>query len=206
MTEFLSYRFGFTGVRVKTIEWSPLRLNCTEAKFMKTIFISLVIYTSAIAPVVASSSYTISIDGPSAVTEFMCDDPCHVDQQEIVGQAGGEMKEKEITKKSKSAVTGSHLNSERSLEAKGIKCTGDCGKGGKTSQMVFEHKRTLRQGFKLDIEDGAAHIIFYSVTDTENGPATLLQHSQFRIDRPLIELNLHGHEVEIRTDLDDDNM
>ena len=173
---------------------------------MKTIFISLVIYASAIAPVEASSSYTISIDGPSVVTEITCDDPCHVDQQEIVGHSGGEMKEQEVTGKNALPVTGSHLDAAKNRAEKGIKCTGNCGKGGKTTQLVFEHKRTLRHGYKLDIEDGSAHIIFYSVTDTENGPATLLQHSQFRIDRPLIELNLHGHEVEIRTDLDDENM
>lgn len=183
-----------------------MRLICIEANFMKSILIALVIYTSVIAPVVASSSYTISIDGPSVVTEFTCDDPCHVDQQEIVGHAGGEMKDQEVTGKNTSPVTGSHLDSEKSRAEKGIRCTGDCGGGGKTTQFVFEHKRTLRQGYKLDIEDGSAHIIFYSVTDTEKGPATRLQHSQFRIDRPLIELNLHGHEVEIRTDLDDENM
>ncbi len=156
----------------------------------------------------AASTYNVTINGPLVVTEFTCDDPCHVDQQEIVGYSGGGMisRETTATDKKRTPLTGSHLDTGRSHAEMGVKCVGDCGTWEENTLIIFELKRTLRQGFKLDIEDESAHFIFYSVTDTEYGPATLLQHSQFRIDRPLIELDLHGHEVEIRTDFDDENM
>ena len=163
-----------------------------------TVFI-LLCSASALSPVLAAPTYSITINGPVVVTEFTCDDPCHVDQQEIVGYSGGGMTSIETTDKNPSPLTEGQLDTKRSHAERGIKCVGDCGLREENTLLIFEHKRKLRNGFKLDIEDESAHFIFYSVTDTENGPATLLQHSQFRIDRPLIELDLHGHAVEVRT-------
>lgn len=177
-----------------------------HAKAMKIILLSLAISTSALSPVMAASTYSITINGPIVVTEFSCDDPCHIDQQEIIGYSGGRITTQVSTNKNGVPATGSHLDIGRSHAGKGIKCVGNCDNKEENTLIIFEHKRTLRNGFKLDIKDRSAHFIFYSVIDTERGPATLLQQSQFRVDRPLIEVELHGHEVEIRSQPDIENL
>ena len=85
-------------------------------------------------------------------------------------------------------------------------CEGDCVvlRGGKIEQrglsIKFDPKRDLKQGLEVTIRDGNAHFIFYKVVDTEQGQATRRQHAEFRIDRPLIEAEIHGHDVVVRMD------
>ena len=56
---------------------------------------------------------------------------------------------------------------------------------------------------KLTIRGDRVHFIFYTITDTNQGPATLLQHSELRIDRPRIEVSIRDHDVVIETDMEE---
>ena len=134
--------------------------------------------------------YQISVKGPVAELETTCVDPCQVDLHDVVGQAGGQ-----VTRSGKSKSAGS----SREHFGDGIKCKGDCNNTDAVLEIKFQAKRTLREGVEVTIKDGRAHFIFYSVVETEDGPATRRQHSEFRIDRPVIEVELHGHDVIVRT-------
>jgi len=176
---------------------------------MKTIILSLLLASPGILSAETPTHYSISVSGPAAELEFSCGDPCELDEQEIVGSSGGKLIRSESIEESKrdTVITGSRIKRRGNIDPSrdGIQCIGNCSSGKKNTQLVFESRRTLREGIKVTITEGYARFVFYSVINTEKGQATLLQHSDFRIDRPLIELNLHGHEVEILTAMEGSN-
>jgi len=140
--------------------------------------------------------YDISIDGPFVKATFICGDPCDVDERQLVGHHDDQADDQSSKQKAKNDASSSAT--QREFAQRGVKCSGNCGKAEKGAVIAFSPGKDLQEGFTLSIKEGAAHFIFYSVTETEKGPATLRQHSQFRIDRALIELELHDNDVEIR--------
>lgn len=170
---------------------------------MKRLLFSLLLTIPGILNADTPTNYSISVSGPVAELEFSCEDPCELDRQEIVGSAGGKFSRLETVEVSKrdTLITGSRIKRKSGTGPgrAGIQCIGNCSSGQHSVQLVFEAKRILREGIKITITDGHAHFVFYSVVNTVKGPATLLQQSDLYIDRPLIQLNLHGHEVEILT-------
>jgi hypothetical protein len=165
---------------------------------MKITFLGLILTTMVVTPVLAEPLYSIHIKGPVVIIEFSCDDPCDVAELNVVGHAGGGLTSTEVDGNKKQGSPSARENAQS-----GVKCKGTCGKSEQSITMVFETERTLREGFELTISDSQAHFILYSVTETEQGQATRRQHSQFRIDRSLIELELHDHDVTIRTEMTD---
>lgn len=151
------------------------------------------------APVLAQDAapadpprYRISVSGPVAELVTSCDDPCEIDEVEVVGRTSGRLTTSQVATREQDA------NPEEV-------CQGNCDTGRQVqNMMVFSTPRTLREGLSLTIRDGRAHFIFHSVTETESGPATLLQHSEFRVDRPFISVYLHGHDVVVRTDMEEE--
>jgi hypothetical protein len=141
------------------------------------------------APATVSATYQISVMGPAIELETSCQDPCQLDEHKVIGRAGGQLSSEETIVR----------NGNDPLED-GVKCKGDCsGSSKKATKMVFQPQRDLREGIEISIKEGGAHFIFYSVVETEEGPATRRQHSEFRIDRPLLEVELHDHAVVITT-------
>lgn len=136
--------------------------------------------------------YSILVYGPGGEVEATCTDPCHIDQHQLTGHSGGEMT-------TSSAVR----EADEDPRADGIKCTGTCASGKPGTTVEFNARKALYEGIEVRIEERYAHFIFYSVVDTEEGPSTLKQHAEFRIDRPLIQLDLHGHEIEVRAVMSD---
>ena len=170
---------------------------------MKITLLSLLLASPVLLNAATPEHYSISVSGPVAELEFSCGDPCEVDEQKIVGNIGGKSVRSETNEErgKDRVITGSRIKrtGDTHPSRDGIQCIGNCSNGRKSTHLTFEARHTLREGVKVNITDGHAHIVFYSVVETEKGPATLKQQSDFRIDRPLIELNLHGHEVEILT-------
>lgn len=149
--------------------------------------------------------YQVSVDGPVAKTAFACDDPCEVDESTVVGYAGGEVRSGGRGGTDDLPPTGSRIVDEdgADFEAEGIDCQGNCTSTANEGLLTFEPRRRLREGMKVTIRNDRAHFIFYVITETASGPATLLQHSEFDIDRPLIEVTVRDHDVVIRTDMDE---
>jgi hypothetical protein len=141
--------------------------------------------------------YQISVRGPLVELETTCIDPCQIDRHDVVGQSGGQVTR---SGKSKNTGSGTERRGDREHFEDGIKCKGDCNNSDAVMEIKFQAKRTLREGIEVTIKDGRAHFIFYSVVEAEDGPATRRQHSEFRIDRPIIEVELHGHDVIVRTE------
>ena len=137
------------------------------------------------------SLYTISISGPAVNLETSCDDPCAVDEVVTVGSVD--------TKASKSDQMESHGGEELSF---GSECSGNCRQ--QSAQLRVETGRELREGVELSIEEQWAHFVFHSVTDTDKGPATKRQHFEFRIDRPLIEVDLGEHRLRLTAKVEQD--
>ena len=135
------------------------------------------------------SVYSIRITGPLVNLEAECGDPCAIDEVEVVGDVGmkAQMTESEA----------SHAERETEFDSD---CYGECKK--KRTQLRVSGPRTLKEGVEVSIEDRWAHIIIYSVTETEKGPATRRQHYEFRVDRPLIEVELDEHRLKLRAAVD----
>jgi hypothetical protein len=130
--------------------------------------------------------YSIELSGPQVNLETSCDDPCHIDEVEVVGSVGMQA--------SKTESEGGYAEDETAANAS---CYGECKK--KKTQLRVSGPRTLKEGIEVSIEDRWAHFIIYSVTDTEKGPATRRQHYEFRVDRPLIEVPLDQHRLKLRS-------
>ena len=154
-----------------------------------------------------SSSYGIRVSGPIAELKFTCDDPCRLNEKEFVGSSGGTLSRSKVEVKDV-LITGSRIKRKgnTNLTMNGVQCMGNCPTGNRSTGLGFESRRNLYEGIKITISDSYAHFIFYSVVDTEKGKATRTQYSDFRIDRPLIQLELHGHSVEIQTMVKDSLM
>jgi len=142
-----------------------------------------------------SQHYRISVSGPFVNIETSCNDPCQFDKLEVIGESGGQP----------SGDDAKTASSEEPGEDE-QPCEGDCvvlRQGKEFEQrglrIKFDPKRDLKQGLEVTINDGNAHFIFYKVVDTEQGQATRRQYAEFRIDRPLIEAEIHGHDVSVRT-------
>lgn len=134
------------------------------------------------------SRYQISVSGPLAEFREACDDPCAIERVEVVGKVEAEM-----------GVADDAPARESRRKDPMVGCSGNCDGGPQQqSRMTMKPPRTLREGVEVKIRNSSAKFVFYSVTDTDEGPATLQQHSSFRIDRPLIELELHDHDVVVR--------
>lgn len=162
---------------------------------MLTTFLSL-LFLAADVPATPPTSYDISVSGPVVNIETSCNDPCRIEQIEDLGHAGGGAKAVEPAE-----------GDDEDADAEDD-CLGDCLTGGKQEglhqqrglRIQFDPKRDLREGLELTITDGQAHFIFYTVVETEKGRATRRQHAEFRIDRKLIELEVHDHDVAVRTE------
>ncbi len=136
--------------------------------------------------------YRLTINGPLAGVSESCNDPCHIEMVEVVGELGMSTIQEEVDAQSgEGEVT---MPSE---------CYGECEK--KKTRLKVRSPRTLKKGVEVTIEDRWAHFIFYSVTETDSGPATRRRHHEFRVDRPLIAVNLDDHEVELRARVDVDD-
>lgn len=136
--------------------------------------------------------YRISITGP--VTELVhdCDDPCSIERIETVGRLGMQAEIGETEKRAERPVE----------DARGV-CIRNCSSGG--TGLKVRAPRDLKEGVEVTIEDRWAHFIFYSVTETESGPATKRNHYEFQIDRPAIELTLGEHDVEVVARVEDES-
>jgi hypothetical protein len=135
--------------------------------------------------------YSIAITGPQVNLEADCADPCTIERVEVVGDVG--------LQASKTESEAGYAERETEFESD---CYGDCRK--QKTQLRVSGPRQLREGVEVSIEDRWAHIIIYSVTDTEKGPATRRQHYEFRVDRPLIEVSLDEHRLKLQAAVDQD--
>ena len=135
--------------------------------------------------------YSISISGPRVTLEAACDDPCHIEEVELVGNVA--------MKADKTESIAGHTEDEVSFDSE---CYGDCKK--QKTQLRVSGPRKLREGVEVTIEEQWAHFVFYSVTDTDKGPATRRQHFEFRIDRPLIEVSLDDHQLQLTANVEQD--
>lgn len=129
--------------------------------------------------------YRIKVSGPLAEIDELCNAPCEIERVRVVGRV-------EAT----AEVAQDVQTGERKTDPH-VTCTGNCGGKEKASTLTVSPARSLREGVEFSIVDGMARFVFYSVTETERGPATLQGHSSFRIDRPLLALELRDHEVEL---------
>ena len=135
--------------------------------------------------------YAITISGPQVNLEAACDDPCRIDEVELVGNVA--------MKANKTESEAGNAEDELSFDSE---CYGDCRK--KKTQLSVSGPRKLREGVEVTIEERWAHFIFYSVTDTDKGPATRRRHYEFRVDRPLIEVALDDHQLKLRAQVEQD--
>lgn len=146
--------------------------------------------------------YRVSVDGPLIEIEFTCNDPCTLDRTEVVGHAAPELEFQDgnVPGIRRAAHTGTHIIRERLGFAQGnVQCQGNCQEGGGTSRIRLGVGHRLEEGLEVRIRDSYADFVFATVVYTDDGPATLRHHSEFRIDRPLIELTLEGHKVVVQT-------
>jgi hypothetical protein len=143
----------------------------------------------------AGTNYHITVSGPDGEMDVRCTDPCHIEQVEIVGTAGGQT----------TSTTEANTDGFSEADRRGVECTGDCASRRSTSfSFNIQTTRKLREGVELRIDDGRAHFIFYDVVDAEAGPSTRRRHSEFDLDRALIVLDLHGNAVRIEVEGMDD--
>jgi hypothetical protein len=154
---------------------------------MISLIISLFLNVADASPEGQSSDYSISVKGPLATESFICNDPCRIDETLVIKQNSSDI-----------AIG---TNSKTEEVSKQVKCKGNCIKHDERMQVVLKTAPKLRRGLEITIVDGHAHFIFYSVAESENGPSTRRQHSEFRVDRPLIELELHDHDVVIKASI-----
>jgi len=132
--------------------------------------------------------YHVVVAGPDGSVDQRCADPCLIERVAVVGTAGG-------TSNTEVATT-----RDRSNEERGAECSGNCGSSRSTELRInISPSRKLREGIEVRIEDGRAHVILYDVVETEGGRSTRRRHSEFEIDRPVIELDVYGNDLRIET-------
>jgi hypothetical protein len=154
-------------------------------------WLALGIAASAGATEASEPKYSIAITGPQVELTRTCDDPCIIDEVEVVGGVG--MKASTIDSEVGNAAGETEFDAD---------CYGECRK--QKTQLRVSGPRTLKEGVEISIEDRWAHIIIYSVTETEKGPATRRRHYEFRVDRPLIEVALDEHRLTLRAAVEQD--
>ena len=147
----------------------------------------------SLAPIILLASaesltYHITVAGPDGELDRRCQDPCHIEQVQVVGRTRGGTTT-EITQARDDAAA-----------ERGTSCQGDCDSGRSTGLRInIRLSRTLREGIEVRIEGQRAHFIFYDVVETESGQSTRRRYADFVVDRELIELELHGNEVRVET-------
>ena len=135
-----------------------------------------------------SLTYHITVTGPDGELDRRCQDPCHIEQVQVVGRTSG------------GTTTETAQVRDDVADRRGMDCQGDCDSGRSTELRInIRMSRTLREGIEVRIEGQRAHLIFYDVAETESGHSTRRRHAQFAVDRELIELDLHGSEVRLET-------
>ena len=153
----------------------------------------LLLSLSAGADEAEKHRYEVEIKGPAGKVTFSCNDPCEFDALRQVGRVDGE-----LTLTSKAA---SQHELRMDLALNGVHCSGTCA-GADADMLIFKQARALREGLQVTIRDNYAYFTFHTVVPGEHGEASKVEYSEFRIDRPLILLDLHDHDVSVRTAMD----
>jgi hypothetical protein len=133
-------------------------------------------------------SYHITIDGPDGVLDDRCQDPCRIEQLQVVGTTTGG-----------TTTTTSDLGEDDTDVTEGAECWGACGSRSTEVRITIRPSRSLREGIEVRIDDGRAHFLFYDVVEADGGRSTRRRHSEFVIDRSPIVLELHGNQVRVET-------
>jgi len=150
--------------------------------------VNLTLTSVALAAAASGLQYHVTLQGPDGALERQCGDPCVIERVEVVGTSGGT---------TSTEIAGRR---DRGPADRGERCEGDCDTARSTEfRITISPSRTLREGVEVRIEDGRAHIILYDVVDTDAGRSTRRRHSEFDIDRPLIELDIYGNDLRIET-------
>jgi hypothetical protein len=142
--------------------------------------------------------YDIEVRGPLGNYRFECTDPCEFDETEEVGNAGGGIAVDQVDGTNIRTNSLARRKSSRSYAEDNITCIGDCVQQGPTNMITIGSVRHLTEGVEVRIREGRARFVFHSLIEEAEGPITRRRVSQFRIDRPLIELELSDHAVVIR--------
>ncbi len=145
-----------------------------------------------------AARYDIEIRGPLGNFDFLCVDPCEFEETENLGNAGGGVALEQIDRDNPRTDSLARRKSSRSYAEDNITCIGDCIQQGPTNQITIGAVHHLTEGVEVRIREGRARFVFHSVIENEEGPVTRRRVSEFRIDRPLIELELSDHAVLIR--------
>ena len=112
-----------------------------------------------------------------------------------LGQTGGGVEKSEAGKPS-------HSGTRESATAS-VKCTGSCSSSSGSTSLTFKGTRQLSEGVAVTIRDGKAKFSFHQLVETNEGASTKVRIVEFRIDRPLIELELEDHDVVVATAMDE---
>lgn len=153
---------------------------------------------TAQSPSAPSDRYRIEVKGPLGAFTVDCADPCEVDETTSrprpppeVSVQRSEETERRRGRKSWTLKRDPAL----SYAEEGIVCIGRCASTPPSSEVMVGPLVSLEEGVELRVRDGRARFVFHSVVEGDAGPFPRSSISEFRIDRPHIELELYGHRV-----------
>jgi hypothetical protein len=145
-----------------------------------------------------SDRYRIDVKGPLGDFTVDCSDPCEVDERTSRPQPPPEVSiERSEETEGRRGRKSWTLKRDPTLSyaEEGIVCIGRCGSTSPSSKVMFGPLVSLQEGVTLRVRDGRARFVFHSIVEGEAGPMPRSSSSEFRIDRPRIELELYGHRV-----------
>lgn len=156
-------------------------------------------YAAAPADDVASR-YHVLVDGPLGEFRFDCESPCEIDKTRRAGEASTHSR-LEVARKPVVRM-GSHIprDPDRSYLEDGVRCFGACDDRPAAAQVRIATAVALSEGVELRIRDDRARLVFHSIVEREDGPATRAQYSEFFLDRPTIRLEAFGHQITVERD------
>lgn len=144
--------------------------------------------------------YRIGVDGPLGVFAIDCIDPCEVKETRSRPQAPPEVfVERGEAPAGRPRRQRSTLKRDPALSymEEGIVCIGNCAPASPASKVMIGPLASLEEGVALRVRDGRARFLFLSVIERDGVPAARRLVSEFRIDRPHIDVELHGHRVTV---------